>query len=87
MNHNFILESLSLLTHHDIDKKTRTFIGVLVKSLIKDYWESFSSNIMRDYIFKLISITLNEREISEIIGLILVEVINRDGMEIWIDPF
>ena len=54
MNEQFLKESLLLLKKNQYDLKTRKLIGIFVKNLLKDHWETYASNDLRETIFNLL---------------------------------
>lgn len=77
---------MELLCQKNLDIKTRKFIGVIFKSIIKDNWDTYGNNLLRERMFNLISLIIEETEIAEVIALILVDLINKDDIEIWEFP-
>lgn len=55
--------------------------------MIKDHYEKFNTDLVRDRIIGVYFNCQHELEIINILGLMLIEVMSKDEIEIWKDRF
>ena len=59
---------------------------MIFKSVIKDNWDTYGNNLLRERVYNLIGLIIEEPEIAEVVALMLVDLINKDDIEIWEFP-